>query len=79
MTDVLSDIEKRGSDHHPAFRPMLRQPIAKGDAEIAGLAVTGSLRELLLGASAPSQSAIQKIIGIPHNRAMLLMEQLGQS
>lgn len=47
-----------------------------GDENMIACAVTGSLRELLVGASAQPKSAIQEIIGVPYSHAALLLEQL---
>lgn len=46
------------------------------DENLIVSAVTGSLRELLVGASAQPESAILEIIGIPYNHAVLLLAQL---
>ncbi|UUZ47716.1 hypothetical protein LP420_31895 [Massilia sp. B-10] len=46
------------------------------DENMIALAVTGSLRELLFGASAQPESSIQGIIGVPYSHAVLLLEQL---
>jgi hypothetical protein len=53
--------------------------VRKGDEDVATLAAIGSLRELLLGASAQPNSAIQSVIGIPYDRAASLLEQLSQT
>ena len=53
--------------------------IEQGYEEIASLAVTGSLRELLMGATAQSRSAIHGIIGIPYSHAASLLEQLNKT
>jgi len=53
--------------------------IEQGYEEIAALAVTGSLRELLMGASAQPRSAIQEVIGLPYSRAVSLLEQLNKT
>lgn len=50
--------------------------VDRGDEDMIALAVIGSLRELLMGASAQPKSAIQKIIGVPYRHAALLLEQL---
>lgn len=47
--------------------------------ELTTLAVTASLRELLLGASAQPKSAIHEIIGIPYSHAASLLEQLNKT
>lgn len=47
-----------------------------GDENMIALAVTGSLRALLVGASAQPKSAIQEIIGVPYNHAALLLERV---
>lgn len=52
--------------------------IEKEYEEIAALAVTGSLRELLMGASAQSRSAIQEVIGLTDSRAASLLEKLNK-
>ena len=53
--------------------------IQKRDEDVAALAAIGSLRELLIGASAQPKSAIQSVIGIPYGRAASLLEQLNQT
>lgn len=47
--------------------------------ELTTLAVTASLRELLLGAWAQPKSAIHEIIGIPYSQAVSLLEQLNKT
>jgi hypothetical protein len=50
--------------------------VAHGDENMIASAVTGSLRELLVGASAQPESAIQEIIGVSYSHAASLLEQL---
>jgi hypothetical protein len=50
--------------------------VEHGDENMTASAVTGALRELLMGASAQPESAIQEIIGVPFSHAALLLEQL---